>query len=195
MKLSQREKSLILGMVLGDGYLQPTGKNNARLRLEHGRSQGFYLEWKVKSLASLFSGKPKTLTRLHPLSHKTYGYVRHQSHSTPVLGKLRHEFYPEGKKRLPSSIIEKLDPLSLAVWYMDDGYYYLRDRCGYLYLGNVTRSEAEIARQSMAKFSIEAKILIKKKGFALYFAPPEILKLKTLVGKFILPGFAYKLPS
>lgn len=182
-------------MVLGDGYLQPTGKNNARLRLEHGQNQRSYLSWKVRSLATLFSGKPKTLNRLHPLSKKVYGYVRHQSHSSPVLGKLRHEFYPEGKKIIPPSIISKLDPLSLAVWYMDDGYYYRRDRCGYLYLGNVTQDEAKIACQSIAKFFVEARILPKKKGFALYFSPLEILKLKALVGKFILPEFTYKLPS
>lgn len=195
MKLSLREKSLLLGMVLGDGYLQPTGKNNARLRLEHGYGQRSYLEWKVKGLPGLFSGKPAVLKRLHPLSKKIYSYVRHQSHSTPILGKIRREFYPEGKKIIPSGIINKLDPLSLAIWYMDDGYYYRRDRCGYLYLGNATRREAEIARQSIAKFFVEAKILAKKKGFALYFAPPEALKLKAIIGKFLLPEFAYKLPS
>src|SRR3990167_10219321 len=46
--MTNKQKSVILGSILGDGFLQQTGKNNARLRLEHGLKQKEYLIWKYK---------------------------------------------------------------------------------------------------------------------------------------------------
>jgi len=196
ISLTKKQKSILFGTILGDGYLQKTGRKNARLRLEHGEKQKDYLLWKVKKLAKLFQGKPKHLERIHPLSKKKYGYWRHQSQSMPLLGKLRRLFYPEGKKRIPQDLVKYLDPLSLAVWYMDDGYYYPRDRCSYLYLGNVTEKEAEIVRQALEEnLKLGARVKRKKKGYALYFSPQETKQLKNLIKSYILPQFTYKLPS
>jgi hypothetical protein len=115
----------------------------------------------------------------------------------PDLGKLRKIFYSEGKKKIPSNLVEFLrSPLVLAVWYMDDGYYYARDRVAYLYLGNVTRTEAEVAASAMqAKFNLHARVLPKKKGFALCFSPDQTRKLASLVEQYIIELFKYKLPS
>lgn len=195
MKLTSAQEEFLLGMVLGDGYLQPTGKLNARLRLEHGAAQENYLRWKVDILSKLFQGKPKRLSRVHPLTNREYHYIRHQSQSSPLLGKLRREFYPLGKKIIPRNLINRLAPRSFAVWYMDDGYYYQRDRCAYLYLGNVQREEAQIAGESIARLGVNSHPVVKKQGFALYFSAKETIKFIDLMGKFILPEFRYKLPS
>jgi len=196
ISLSREQKSILFGIILGDGYLQKTGKKNARLRLEHGGKQKEYLLWKVKKIGKLFQGKPKYLERVHPISKRRYSYWRHQSQSTPYLGKLRKIFYPDGKKRIPEDLEKYLTPLGLAVWYMDDGYYYLRDRCSYLYLGNVSRKEAEIVAQTFfRKFNISSQVKQKKKGYAIYFSPRETQKLKNLIKDYILPQFNYKLPS
>ena len=196
MSLSKEQKSILFGIILGDGYLQKTGKKNARLRLEHGGNQKEYLLWKVKKLGRLFQGNPKYLERIHPISKRRYSYWRHQSQSTGYLGKLRRIFYPNGKKRIPEDLEKYLTPLTLAVWYMDDGYYYLRDRCGYLYLGNVSEKEAEIVSQVLSgKFNIKTRVKRKKKGYAIYFSPKETKKLKNLIEGYILPQFNYKLPS
>ena len=193
---SKEQKSILFGMILGDGYLQKTGKNNARLRLEHGAKQKDYLFWKVKNLQKIFQGKPKYLERIHPIAKKKYCYWRHQSQSTPYLGKLRKIFYPEGIKIIPEKLENYLTPLTLAVWYMDDGYYYLRDRCSYLYLGNVSQKEAEItARVLSHKFNIITRIKQKKKGYAIYFSPKETEKLKDLIKGYIIPNFNYKFSS
>jgi hypothetical protein len=41
------------------------------------------------------------------------------------------------------------EPLSLAVWYMGDGYYFEKDHNAYIYLGRVTKREAEIAQRAI----------------------------------------------
>jgi len=196
ISLSREQKSILFGIILGDGYLQKTGKKNARLRLEHGKNQKEYLLWKVRKLGWLFQGKPRYLERIHPISKRKYCYWRHQSQSTPYLGKVRKIFYSDGKKRIPEKLEKYLTPPTLAVWYMDDGYYYLRDRCSYLYLGNVNKEEAEIVAQTLLeKFNIPSRVKQKKKGYAIYVSPKETQKLKNLIKGHILPQFNYKLPS
>jgi recombination protein RecA len=196
ISLSKEQKSILIGTILGDGYLQKTGKRNARLRLEHGYRQKDYLLWKVKKLGNLFQGRPRYLERIHPKTKRKYRYYRHQSQSTPYLGKLRTLFYPTGKKKIPGQLKKFLDPLALAVWYMDDGYYYPRDKCSYLYLGDIKKEEAEIVKKALfEKFGLVVRIKRKKRGYALYFSPQETQKLKKLIKEFVLVQLKYKLPS
>jgi len=196
ISLSREQKSILFGIILGDGYLQKTGKKNARLRLEHGGRQKEYLFWKVRKLGKLFQGNPKYLERIHPISKKKYSYWRHQSQSTPYLGKIRKVFYPDGKKKIPENLEKYISPLMLAVWFMDDGYYYSRDRCSYLYLGNVKIDEAKnVSRVFLEKFNISTRVLRKKKGYAIYFSPGETKKLKSLIKGYTLLQFNYKFPS
>ncbi len=196
MKLTKRQKAIILGTVLGSGFLQKTGPKNARLRLEHDHKQKEYILWKAEQMPRLFQGKPSYLERKHPKSGEVYSYWRHQSNATPELGKMRLLFYPEGKKRIPE-ILPKLltEPLSLAVWYMDDGYYYDRDKVSYLYLGRVSKEEAEIAYETIENnFGISSRVYDeKKKGYALYFPSEETVKLHDLLREHMLPMFDYKL--
>lgn len=197
MKLTSQEEQIVIGGVLGDGYLQKTGKQNARFRLEHSEVQKDYLFWKTKQLKRLFQGKPKFIKRKHPLTKKVYSYWRHQSQTMPELGKIRMIFYPEGKKIIPQNLVKILGRLGLAVWYMDDGYYYRRDKSAFLYLGRVSAQEAEIARDAIReKFQLESIIKDKKqKGYVLYFSPSQTRKLKKVINSFIIEKFRYKLPS
>ena len=193
--LSKEQKSILFGTILGDGYLQKTGQKNARLRLEHGASQKEYLLWKVKKFGKLFQGKARYIERVHPISKKKYSYWCHQSQASPHLGKLRKIFYPDGKKRIPKELEKYTSPLMLAVWYMDDGYYYERDNCSYLYLGNVDMEEAEnVSQVLLKKFDISTCVLVKKKGYAIYFSPKETGKMKNIIKDYILTQFNYKLP-
>jgi hypothetical protein len=196
VKFTKEQKAILIGTILGDAYLQKTGKKNARLRLEHGGKQRDYLFWKVSQFPKLFQGKPKYLERKHPLSSQIYKYWRHQSNSTPELGKWHARFYEGGKKRIPDNLSDLLqDPLSLTVWYMDDGYYYPRDKVSYLYLGRVSKNEAEIVKIMLEKnFKIFPKVLDKKqKGFAIYFSHKETKKMHELIRQYVIPSMQYKL--
>lgn len=195
--MNKLQLAVIYGSVMGDAYLQNNGKN-VRLRFEHSKKQEDYVIWKKNFLADIFEADSiRKLSRVHPKTNKTYNYVRCQSKTLPELRAIKDFFYVNGKKIVPNNLSEFLkDPISLAVWFMDDGYYYQRDKCGYLYLGNVSRNEAETCRMALQNnFGLAVKILNKKLGFALYFSRIEMLKLKNLIGKLILPLFKYKIPS
>ena len=194
MKLTKRQTEVLVGTVLGDGFLQKTGPKNARLRLEHSDKQKDYLLWKGAQMSRLFQGKPSYLSRVHPKSGETYSYARWQSNASPELGVWQRYFYPDGKKTIPADIGKYLSPLALTVWYMDDGYF-SEDKSSFIYLGKVSKLEAEILRDAIAKnFVISAKVYDKKnKGFALYFPVEETRKLHTLLKSFIHLSMSYKI--
>lgn len=185
-------------MILGDGYLQKTGEKNARLRLEHKAEHYDYLVWKINLLPNFFQGKPKILERIHPITRKIYRYARCQSNASPYLGKIRALFYPNNKRCIPKNLEKWLrDDIAFVIWYYDDGYYYRRDQCCYLYLGRISKKEAEIASAAIKnKFNLLNRILDKKqKGFVIYFSPSEREKIKKIVEKYSVPVMAYKIPS
>lgn len=184
-------------MVLGDAYLQKTGELNARLRLEHQADHAEYLIWKAQLLPQLFQGKPTFLDRVHPQTHRTYSYVRQQSNASAYLGKIRKLFYPDGKKKIPESLARWLkSEIGFAIWFYDDGHYFVRDRAFYLYLGAVSLAEAEIVHKTLEKnFDLKNTILNKKtKGFAIYFPASERAKIVAILSKFSVPVMAYKVP-
>ena len=122
MELTKQQTNVLVGTVLGDGFLQKTGEKNARLRLEHSDKQKDYVLWKGKIFGRLFQGTPSYLERIHPKTKATYSYCRWQSSASPSFGKWRKYFYPNGKKIIPTDIGNFLiHPITLAVWYMDDG--------------------------------------------------------------------------
>ena len=163
--LTKRQKEIIVGILLGDGYLQATGKRSARLKLEHSEKQKDYIFWKYEELKNLMQDKPKRLERYNPKWRKTYTYYRCQSHSTPLLGKFKRLFYDEaGRKRVPEKIGMLLKaPLSLAVWYMDDGNYYPRDGVAYIYLPRYSEEEIKRLTDALEKnFNLRPRVMEKR---------------------------------
>lgn len=199
MKLSIRQKNIVYGSVLGDAYLQKTGKNNARLRLEHSTKQKDYVDWKYNQLKNLFQAKPKKIERIHPKSKQKYYYLRLQSHSSPFFGKLRQQLYnTAGKRQIPKEISELLKSnLTLAVWYMDDGYYYQRDKSAHIYLPKLNPDEIKLLINVLASnYNLKPKWYCRpdRESCQLNFTGQEKNKLFRLVKPYIIPSLKYKLP-
>mgnify|MGYP003940498945 CR=1 FL=1 len=112
LRFSQKQSILIIGTLIGDGYLDTTTRGHS-LRINHGINQKEYVEYKYSLISSFANSPPKR-------SGDTY-YFRTVSH--PYLTKLRSIFYNARKKKvLPKSFIKKnFDSFALAIWIMDDG--------------------------------------------------------------------------
>lgn len=195
--MSKRQYDIILGTVMGDAYIQLTGKKNARLRLEHSEKQKDYLFWKWRELKNWMQDKPKKIIRYHPKWKKNYIYYRCQSHSSPVFGKLRKLFYLDNRKIIPDNF-EKIfkSRLSLAVWFMDDGYYYHRDKTAYIYLSKFSEQETKKIFQVLDKhFGLKPKLEVKKSNnFDFKFPTQETKKLINLIQEEVISSMRYKLP-
>ena len=117
--LSDFQWEVVLGGLMGDGALSPTAeRSSARFRWGHGAKQAAYGDWK----ASLFANV--TVSR----STNAKGAVFHDVQPSPELAELREAVYVGGKKVLSDDYLKRLTPLSLAVWYMDDGGFTLRSK-------------------------------------------------------------------
>jgi len=115
-------KNILIGHILGDGFLYPPTKREGKSQLESKYSDKSleYLIWLREGLSELNPGPIK------PHQNDQHLY---RTKASKELGELRKLFYPKGKKIVPKEIKSLLtDPISLAVWYMDDGTLDFRER-------------------------------------------------------------------
>ncbi len=193
--MNKRQKATLLGMILGDAFLQKTGERNAKIRLEQGEKQKEYLVWKASFFPGFFQGKPRLLERFNPYYQKTYRYIRWQSNSSPEIGKMRKLFYEQGRKKIPNNLpLLFKDPLSLAIWYMDDGYLYHRDKMIYIYLPRYKREEQKILLETLKiNFGLKPILKLKRGNLVLVFSVKETKKFLPIVKPFIIHSMKYKL--
>ncbi len=195
-RLSDFQWEVLLGGLMGDGALSPTGSGlGARFRFGHGTKQAEYADWK----ASLFSdiGTSRSVN--------AKGAVFHDVTPLPELAELREAVYIAGKKVLGDDYLKRLTPLSLAIWYMDDGTFTLRARG----LQERTRDgsgRSEICVEAMERTSrerlvsclcdtwgIDAKLIERAGKAVLQFSKNETAKLHALIAPFVHPSMDYKL--
>ena len=104
----------LAGCVMGDGCILKRGA----IQIEQGNKQKDYLIWKYQYLKELVSVKPSKVMRIKKSGQKAYSYrfVLRQ-----YFRAWRHQIYRNGKKVINDCLLKLLTPVSLAVWYMDDG--------------------------------------------------------------------------
>ncbi len=116
LPLSQEQRQIAIGTLLGDGSIKrPPGTRYCSLAMGHSDQQLSYLNWKLEMLKPFASGK------IQP--HHQRPFHHGQTFTHPEFSKLDKQFYPAGKKEFPLELFQELDPLAIAVWYMDDGSY------------------------------------------------------------------------
>jgi recombination protein RecA len=111
--LSDFQWEVLLGGLMGDGSLSPSRSGHgARYRFGHGARQVEYGDWKASLLANV--GWTRSV-------RASDGAVFHDMAPLPELAELREAVHVDGKKVFSHDYLKRLTPLSLAVWYMDDG--------------------------------------------------------------------------
>lgn len=194
MELSNRHRAIIVGTLLGDGCLERNG-THVRLRLEHGIAQEAYVLWKHKELESLITGKPMRVHAFHKRNQCFYDSLRIYTFSDSAFELYWNSFYPNKKKVLPSNTSELLtDPLSVAVWFMDDGYK--RNDCNAFRLGTESfeKSEQEhLCRVLKRNFDIDSTLHKKGKWWNIYVPQKSAKRFVDVVEPHIIPTLLYKI--
>jgi len=118
--LSDSQWQVLLGGLMGDGALSPTSSGHAaRFRWGHGAKQAAYGDWKMSLFENVGVGR----------TSNDKGAVFYDMKPLAELAELRRVVYMvDGKKALTSEFLKALTPLSLAVWFMDDGSFTLRSK-------------------------------------------------------------------
>lgn len=117
-KLSKKQKSLLIGLLIGDGTIS----SNFVFKLSHSVEQREYLEWKIK-LLDKFQIKNNGIKEY--ISTCGYnigkGVLYSQMSVIPTIKALRRTIYIP-KKTITRKLLNWLTPLEIAIWYMDDGH-------------------------------------------------------------------------
>lgn len=128
--LSVRCKEIILGSLLGDGSLKIHKPYiNARFSFRHSINQSDYFYWKVHELKEISSEH-------YVWRQKADGFggekIRYQSRALESLTEIYHLTHARGEFRVTNEWLQKLTPLSLAIWWLDDGSLIANTRKGVL---------------------------------------------------------------
>ncbi|WP_108669550.1 hypothetical protein [Peribacillus acanthi] len=117
---TKEQQSIIIGTLLGDGYLRPNRSGTCCLVMGHGEKQYDYLLWKKEKFGHfIISDKPYHAKKESVHNHAPFFTINTVTH--PYLTELRTKFYPNEIKTISEEWLKQVDELALAVWFMDDG--------------------------------------------------------------------------
>lgn len=193
--LSKQQIDILVGLMLGDGNLEFNGYRGTRLQVKQSEEKQEYVLW----LHSQFANLVKTPPQQRYDTRQWYFGTRFFEN----LEELRKLFYVNRKKIVPKSIARLFQsPLTLAVWFMDDGRLDYRAKSHYAYhLSTDSFTELEVKQLQKLlheRFGIAANVYLSlcrgKKYPKLYIGKEGRDRFTQIIAPYILPCFAYKLP-
>ncbi len=191
-RLSDFQLEIIRGSLMGDGNLSPSRIKDSlgtRFRLGHSLKQKKYLLWK----ASLFKNISST-------THETEKAIKFDLTPLPELFPLRQAMYKNKKKHLTPDFLAKLTPLSLAVWYQDDGGLDIRnkkkgDKGRITICVQAIAPESRLALKQLLeeRYDIKTRLGIVRGQTIMYFDQANSEKFMKLIRFYIHPSMSYKI--
>lgn len=147
--LSDRCKAILLGSLLGDGSLKIYKPyKNARFSFRHSINQKDYFFWKVEQLKEI-SGKS------HFWEQQPNGLggimLRYQSEAREDLTEIYRLTHENNRLVIRRKWLNKLTPLALAIWWLDDGSLIGNGKRGVFCTDPFTLEEQEIMVQYLQK--------------------------------------------
>lgn len=184
------KEQILIGSLLGDASI-PSLKNRRKsysIRWEHSLKQKEYAIWKAENSLENFSIYVRE--RFDKRTNKTYESITCYS-TRDNYQKYRNLFYTD-KKVITKNVLDILEPLGVAVWFMDDGSLY--------YNGN--NCHLNIAVDSFTENEIELIIDFFKTRFDINFkknrkqirltSVKEVTKFEKMFKPFYHDSMAYK---
>jgi len=183
--LTQLQRSLIIGSVLGDGHIRiMPGRKDAFLEVNHSLKAKDYVDWKYFVLKNICNSEPKE--RETNEGRHAYRFFTKQDKEITEIYNL---FYRDGKKIIPKEL--EINPIVLAVWLMDDG----SKSNGSIYLNTQQFSMLDQRRllHQLRKIGLRARLNRDKKYYRIRFLKESIPKLIEIVQPHIIPSMRYKI--
>lgn len=193
-KLTQRQKEILFGTLLGDGCISSHGRKNKSYRFFVGHCE------KQRELTNFINKE------LYPLSCPIYINKDKRGNSVmygfstlvhPEFEVFENLFYKNRIKIIPNNLYEFLTPLSMAIWFMDDGSL-IKNVNMRISTESFTKEEHIIMKEVFKnKFNIEVSIRKYSREDAVYNYLSMNKKnskiFRDLIEEFTLTDFYYKI--
>jgi len=190
--LTQRQREILIGTILGDAHLEKNGRYT-RMRVDHYDKHKAYVFWLAHEF-SPFSLVPRHIVEKDKRNGKNYGRWHFSTRSLPVFDEFRALFYKERRKIISSALVRLLTPLSLAVWYMDDGFRRRDSKGFYLCTSSFSEAEQKILQHVLhVKFALTTTIHHQHDLGRIFIPSAFADRFNQLVKPYILSIFQYKL--
>lgn len=194
--LSQEEISIILGGLLGDSCFK---KNQNTINFRHSIKQKEYIYWKYNKLKNI-SGKITESIDCNGFEYITFNILtnkdKNMEHFYNIIKAL---IYRRKEKGITRKYLNLLTPLSLAIWWMDDGCLSIHkgNRYGKLCTHCFTYEENLIIQKYLQTvWDIRVDIKLEKNKY--YFCRINVNNLKKIIKIIYLyvlevPDMVYKI--
>ena len=183
--LTQQQISLIYGCILGDGYMRiMPGRQNAFLEINHSIKAKEYVDFKYAILKDICKSPPQVRYIDEKRTAYRFFTIQHKE-----MTRIHTLFYKDGRKRIPSIT---LDPLMLAVWFMDDGSR-SRDADVYLNTQQFSMNDQKKLLALLRDMKLKARLNRDKKYYRIRFLKESIKRFNQIIDPHIIPSMRYKL--
>jgi hypothetical protein len=183
--LTQNQRSIIVGTLLGDGYLRKIkGRKDAFLEVNHSFKQKEYVDWKHVMLKEIVvSGPKKRRGNGNRIAYRFY------TKQLPELSTIMGMFYCGRSKIIPDIT---LNPIMLAVWFMDDGS---KCREADVYLNTQQFSVADQCKliRMLKNVGLDARLNRDKEYWRIRFLKSSIPTLNHIISPHIISSMRYKI--
>lgn len=194
LRLNETQRQVLVGILLGDAHLETQNNGRTyRLKVEQSESHKEYLfhlyevfrEWvltppqaKIKHSAEIESVNWWFQT----ISHAAFRFYAHQ-------------FYRDGKKRVPVLIHRFLNERGLTYWFMDDGSAKSKQSLVLLFnTQGYTQQDVEVLVKAMEdKFGLETYLRKQAEGWQIAVKGSSREKFEEMVRPYLHSSMEYKL--
>jgi len=185
LKLNSQQREILVGLLLGDGHLETQNDGRSyRLKVEHSLKQKDYMEWLFKKFQNL-SARNALILKKHKDGRKSLEF------RTRSLGTFRfyaHQFYDEnGKKHVPKQIHKWLKPLSLAIWFADDGSRKsLKHKTLIIHTLAFSKNDLKLLQEALLRnFGIKSALHRNRKAWRIYIPSESAIIFSQVLNKYL----------
>lgn len=194
LKLSKQQREILIGLLLGDGHLETQNNGRTfRLKVEHSLKQKDYVDWLYGIWRNWTLMPPQTRIRYYRGKRYDKYYFTTVNH-----GSLRfygQQFYRAKRKIVPKLIHKWITPLSLAIWFMDDGSIKSKyHNAKILNTQAFSKQETKrLAQTLVSKYKLKTSLRKQKEGYQIMIAGSSAGAFISLIERYIIPSMRYKI--
>lgn len=194
--LSIELEEIIIGLMLGDLFAEKIKQNsNTRLQFKQSIKNKKYIDHLYSLFKEFCNSEPKITSSIEkrPGKKELNVSIKFWTLSLPCFNKFRELFYNgDGKKFISSNLEDNITAISLAFWFMVDGYkssngFYF---CTESYTLEDNYKLSEILKN---KFNLDCGIHKHTNGHRLYVFSSSKERFLDLIKPYLIDHFYYKI--
>lgn len=190
--LTPIQEQILIGKMLGDGSLQRRSGGSGAVSFGHANKA--YTDWTARGLGSVVTDTE---------GRATSGYGSEMSRRVTVwrwdIANLFAGWYErDGSKHLPADLPDRITPLALAFWYMDDGslaHHEDQEDRALIATCSFDEHDHTVLVQMLRRYGIEAVVYESSGKLRLRLNENAAERLFLLIAPYVPPAMQYKLPE